>query len=112
MSLWTGLSESDQARYEDEFKKKALLRDFFNAFKIAKCHFCDQTVVMKLIKDSLSNSSGNIHAGKCPNNHWNQSLPCTPCDVRIVPRCKKCGSFMQYKTSVEFNGWICMNKHP
>ena len=112
MSYWIGLSDSKQAQYEEEAKKKALLHDFFNAFKITKCYFCDQRVVMKLIKDSLSNSSGNVYAGKCPNNHWIQDIPGVPDDVRNVPRCKVCGGFMQYKLSIDFNGWICMSKHP
>ena len=111
MSYWIGLSESNQLRYEDEFKKPPVTDASHNPFKIAKCRACDQRVVMKLIHDPLSNSSFWVYAGKCPNGHWNQDLPSVPDDVRIPPRCPDCGAFMQYKTSVVFSLRACNIAH-
>jgi len=116
MSYWTGLTEEKKNMYEAEFKNKAFLHEFFNSFKIIQCHTheegwmshpkCNQTVILKLINDPLSNSSGFVYAGKCCNGHWSQMLPVTPYDVKNIPRCEACGSIMQWK-----NGWICVFTH-
>lgn len=103
--------DSKQARYLTEFKKPSIQTSEFNPFKITKCYHCTQRVVMRLINDPLSNSSYWIYAGACVNGHWNQVMPGSPDDLKEPPRCKVCNSTMQWKMSVEFNGWICANSH-
>lgn len=112
MSYWIGLSEEKQKQYEAEFRGKALYNHIMNAFKVQNCLSCDQIVVMKLINDPLSNSSMLVYAGKCCNGHWNQEIPSTPRDIRKIPRCKICKSFMQWKMSREYNGWFCPQDGP
>jgi len=109
MTYWVGINRKTKTKYTREFKRGALFDHYFNPFKTQKCQTCDQIVIMKLIEDNLSNSSGLIYAGKCVNGHWNQTMPTTPFDVRKIPTCETCNSYMQYKMSKEYNGWICPN---
>ena len=104
-------TEEMQKRYMDEFKKPSIQTTEFNPFKIIKCKQCDQIVVMRLIYDSSSNSSCWIYAGMCVNGHWNQQIPCIPYDLNEPPRCNICLSTMQWKMSIDYTGWICIQKH-
>ena len=110
MSYWKGLSETKQKEYLEKFKEPTIERGY-NPFKARECKHCDQLVVMKLINDRLSNSSFLVYVGMCTNRHWNQDMPTIPYDTREIPKCKECGSFMQYKMSVEYNGWVCVQNH-
>lgn len=108
MSYWIGLSPQKQMEYDQRFREPALKHKTLNSFKIQRCKFCDQIIVMKLIEDALSNSSGLIYAGECVNKHWNQEIPCVPYDVKNIPRCPKCHSYSQWSMSKEYNGWFCL----
>ena len=113
MTYWIGLSEQKQKEYMIEFKKPAINNNFMNPFRITRCDVtgCEQIVVMKLINDPLSNSSRYVYAGRCIKGHWSQSIPSTPVDVRQVPICSVCKSYMQYELSIENNGWVCNQDH-
>ena len=83
-------TEEMQKRYMDEFKKPSIQTTEFNP---------------------SSNSSCWIYAGMCVNGHWNQQIPCIPYDLNEPPRCNICLSTMQWKMSINYTGWICIQKH-
>ena len=99
--------------YDEKFREPLVTDKDVNPFKIKHCSSknCDQYVSMKLIVDALNNSSSLVYAGNCVNGHYNEEIPSVPIDSISPLKCKICHAYMQYKMSIEFNGWICIMNH-